>query len=78
MYSNDCNCCKHRRDTLQRRRLIKHKQRKDYMTALKEGIESGKVVRFTHRDEFTGYCYRVNDRSGDWIILGNGYNKGAS
>jgi hypothetical protein len=77
MYDNDCMVCKHRKDTMKRRRLMKHRQRKDHWEALRAGLKSGKVVRITDRDEFTGFCYRVDRRTGDWVVLGSGINYGA-
>jgi hypothetical protein len=72
----ECPVCRRRRETAQKRTLIRHRDRKAFFEAKRDAILSGKVVVLTQRDEITGLFYRYN-KHGQMVILGNGYNRGA-
>lgn len=72
-----CRVCFHQNETMRRRRLAKHQQRRDHMAAKRDAILSGKLVILTCRDELTGFFYRYDKNTGNLVTLGKGWNYGA-
>ena len=71
-----CGWCKTIKDRQIKRTLIRRKQQRDFLEAKRDAIKSGKVVVMTCRDEFTGFFYRYDPKTGDIITLGQGVNYG--
>jgi hypothetical protein len=71
-----CPVCAHQKDRMIRRKDIRFRQRREFLEAKRDAIESGKVVVLTLRDEFTGYFFRFN-KHGQIVTLGCGHNVGA-